>query len=67
MYCWGTPSGKRQADAGSIKAANPQLRVVLIEAGQPKVNGGNGSGLDAQGPFSMGNVGGSDGRGTQDT
>lgn len=26
-------SGERQADAGLVRAANPQLRAVLIEAG----------------------------------
>jgi transposase len=37
-FCGLTPrnasSGKRQADAGLIKAGNPELRAVLIEAAQ---------------------------------
>jgi transposase len=41
-FCGVTPrnasSGQRQADAGLIRAGNPQLRVVLIELGHRLVN-----------------------------
>lgn len=41
-FCGLTPrnasSGKRQADAGLVKAGNPQLRMVIIQAAQRLIN-----------------------------